>query len=77
MVLGRTVRVTALGALGGAVLALGGTEVVAKLLYGTTPTDPVAFATGIGLAFVVALVASLVPARRALAVDPAESLRAE
>lgn len=47
------------------------------MLYGVTATD---LPTYIGAAIVlalVALVASLVPARRAIAIDPVESLRAD
>ena len=77
MVLERSVKVTAAGAVAGAGLAIAGSEVVTKLLYGTPATHPVTFAGGIVLAFVVAMAASVIPARRALAIDPAESLRAE
>jgi putative ABC transport system permease protein len=47
------------------------------MLFGLKPTDPVAFLTamvGLGL---IALLASLVPARRAVRVDPIVALRYE
>jgi predicted permease len=60
--------------LAGALLA---TRAVQSLLYGITPTDPVTLAvTGLGLVC-VALVAMVVPARRAAKVDPMEALRYE
>jgi putative ABC transport system permease protein len=53
------------------------TRLMSSLLVGIAPTDPVAFATaGIILLFVAAL-ASYVPARRAVRVDPIVALRAE
>jgi ABC-type antimicrobial peptide transport system permease subunit len=39
--------------------------------------DPVAFAGGVALVACVAVVGSLVPARRALATDPIVALRAD
>lgn len=63
----------ALGLAGAALV----TRVLAAVLYGVSPTDPVTFG---GVALLLALVAggaSLAPARRAAAVDPQTALRAE
>jgi putative ABC transport system permease protein len=57
--------------------AFGVTRLMASLLFGVTPLDPVAF-TAMPLVLVAAaLLASYLPARRASAVDPVETLRAE
>jgi ABC-type lipoprotein release transport system permease subunit len=63
------------------VLGLGGaaavTRLMQSLLFGISPFDPVAFATMPLVLATVAALASYLPARRAAAVDPVETLRAE
>jgi hypothetical protein len=63
----------ALGIGGAAVL----TRVLEKLLFGVTPLDVVAFTAAPTVLLAVALVACLVPARRAAAISPTEALRCE
>jgi ABC-type antimicrobial peptide transport system permease subunit len=47
-----------------------------RLLFGIPPTDPLTFAA-VGLLLLgMAVVAAAIPARRAMAVDPADALRA-
>lgn len=57
--------------------AFGVTRVVASMLIGISPQDPISFGAVSLFLVVVAFVASVVPARRATRVDPIISLRAE
>ena len=52
-------------------------RVVASLLYGVTVDDPLAFGGAAIVLFAIALAAALIPARTALKVDPARTIRAE
>ena len=52
-------------------------RVVASLLYGIAPGDPLAFGAAALALLVVAVAATLLPARQALRVDPARTIRAE
>jgi putative ABC transport system permease protein len=57
--------------------ALALTRVMRAILFGTDPTDPVVLASVSVLLIVSALVACLLPARRATAVSPSQVLRAD
>lgn len=65
----------------GLLFGLGGAwalrRVLESMLYGVTPGDPVAFAGAALVLLAIAVVATLVPARRALRLDPARTMRAE
>ena len=52
-------------------------KVVASLLYGVSADDPLAFAGAAVALFAIAVVATLLPARAALKVDPARTIRAD
>ena len=64
------------GALG-LVAAAGLTRLMSSLLFGVTALDPVTYAAVSALLITAALLASYLPARRAMAVDPVQALRAE
>jgi predicted permease len=65
------------GIAAGTITAIASAKVMEALVFGVSPSDPLTLAAvGATLAF-VALMASLVPAYRALRVDPVTALRAE
>jgi len=65
------------GALLGWLLSLGLAQVIRGFLYGTSPVDPVTFLGVPALLLGVAVLAAIVPARRASRVNPVEALRSE
>ncbi len=77
MVVRQGVALAGTGAAVGVGLGLGLTRLMAALLYGVSPSDPVTFATVATGLLAVALLASYLPARRAARVDPAVALRSE
>jgi len=75
--LGRPLRLLALGSAAGLILGLLATRVLAYIVYGATPRDPLVLA-GVVLAMaLLGLVATWIPAQRALSVDPLILLREE
>lgn len=77
MVLGRGLRLTALGIAIGMLLSVASTRMLRSLLYGMSPLDPMAFAAAALGWTAVAMLASYLPARRAMRVDPVAALRWE
>ena len=61
----------------GALCALWAGQTAASMLFGLTPRNPAVMASALGLLSVVALLACLVPARRAAALNPVDALRDE
>src|SRR5262249_34718471 len=62
-------------ALGAIVAFLASRVVAAALFFGVSPHDPVAFAGAVAILLAAAMLAVLVPTRRAAAVDAASVLR--
>ncbi len=77
LVLWQGLRVTALGVTLGVVIAFGTVRYVEKLLFNTPAEDPVAFGIATITILAVAVLATLIPARRATRVDPVVTLRTE
>jgi ABC-type antimicrobial peptide transport system permease subunit len=74
-VLGQGLRLAAIGVTIGMALALAATRLLSSLLYGTSATDVATFASVALLLVLIAIGASVVPARRASRVDPLDALR--
>jgi putative ABC transport system permease protein len=74
-VVGRGFALVALGSGIGLAGAIGASRLLASLLYGVQPTDPLALAGAVAVLFVVGMLAAFVPARRASLTDPAIVLR--
>lgn len=77
MVLGEGIRLVGIGIAVGLVLAVAATRALRPLLFGIDPLDPLTFAAMGSVLVVVAVVATLIPARRAATVDPMRSMREE
>jgi len=73
--LGRTFRLLATGAVAGLLLGMAATRVLSVIVYQASPRDPAVLAGVILTMLLLGLLAGTVPARRALAIDPAILLR--
>jgi len=77
MVLKQAMVLAGGGVVVGLLAAAGLTRLMASLLYGVNPMDPMTFGSVAVCLSAIAMVASYIPARRAAGVDPVVALRAE
>jgi len=75
--LGRTVLLLGVGSVAGLGLGVLGTRLLASIVYQATVYDPVVLAGAIAAMILIGAMAAAVPARRAIAVEPAALLREE
>jgi predicted permease len=75
LVVGRGLVLVSIGAMIGVLASFGLTRFIENMLFGVTPTDPLTFVAIVALLGLVALLACLVPAQRAMRVDPIVVLR--
>jgi len=74
-VLRRAAAVAGSGALVGLVVALATSRLLTALLFGVSPTDPIALGAACLVLLAVAAAAAYLPARRATSIDPVQALR--
>jgi putative ABC transport system permease protein len=77
IVMGRGIYVAAAGAISGMVLGYIAARSMESLLAGVQPADAMTFMAALAVAVVMTLLGSIVPAWRALRVDPARVMRNE
>jgi len=76
-VLRRAALVAGSGAVVGLVVALATSRLLSSLLFGVSPTDPIALGVACLVLLVVAAAAAYLPARRATSIDPVQALRSD
>jgi predicted permease len=77
MVLGQALKLTAIGLALGMIGAAAATKLMEGFLFGVRASDPVSYIATCAVFLAVALLASYLPARRAMRVDPMTALRDE
>ena len=76
-ILAHSSRLSVCGIGAGLPMALLGGRALRGFLFGTKPVDPLILSLAAAIMFLVALLASYLPARRAASVDPVQELRTE
>jgi ABC-type antimicrobial peptide transport system permease subunit len=76
-VVASALRPMALGGAVGLAVSFGGGRLLRSLLFEVSPFDPVSLVAGPALVVIAGALAALVPTLRALAIDPAATLRSD
>jgi predicted permease len=77
MLLGEMMRVVCVGIAFGLAAVVPAVQIIRGTIWGVKPTDPLSFGFAICLMLLIAGIAALLPARRAMKVDPIVALRYE
>jgi putative ABC transport system permease protein len=77
LVVGAGLRLAVGGTMAGVILSFALNRFLKSALYGVTTSDGMTFAAASSLLVVVAILASYLPARRAISIDPVATLRTE
>jgi len=75
--LGRAFKLLALGSAAGLILGMLASQVLASIVYQATPRDPLVLAGVVLAMLLLGLMATWIPAQRALSIDPVRLLREE
>ena len=75
--LGRALKLLAFGSVGGIALGVLASRILASIVYGATPRDPIVLVAVIAVMVLLGLAGTWIPARRALSADPLTLLRQE
>ena len=77
LVVGEGLRYAGVGLLFGALMVWGASRLVTSMLFAVTPADPLTLVAAVLLVGAFSLLASCIPALRAVHVDPTDALRAD
>jgi ABC-type antimicrobial peptide transport system permease subunit len=77
MVLREAFTLVAIGLATGIAFSLAGAKLLQSLVFGLSPRDPLTLALASAILLVTGLLAALIPARRAAAIEPMQALRTE
>jgi ABC-type antimicrobial peptide transport system permease subunit len=68
---------TGIGVLAGLIAAFAGAHLASALLFQTSSADPVSICVSVFALLIIAMLAAILPARRAASINPVEALRSE
>jgi ABC-type antimicrobial peptide transport system permease subunit len=77
MILRESLLLVAIGILTGVAVAFSARRLVASMLFGLSPADPLTYAAVASILTAVALLAAMAPARRASRIEPVVALKTE